>query len=109
MPLELDLSSGLLPGRSGSETKTWADPLIAARVIVPFGKGFYASAYGDVGGFGISGGDLTWQFLGSVGYNFNDSISAYAGFRYMNIQHEDGSFVWDVALQGPILGVGIHF
>jgi hypothetical protein len=107
--LQLDLSPGTLAARSGSQSNTWVDPLIAARVIVPFGEGFYASAYGDVGGFGISGGDLTWQFFGSVGYNFNDSISAYAGFRYMDIQHQDGGFVYDVAMQGPMLGVGIHF
>lgn len=107
--LELNLSGGILPGRSGSETNTWVDPVIGVRVIVPFGSGFFVSGYGDVGGFGISGGDMTWQFAGNVGYNFNDWLTAYAGFRYLNIQHEDGAFVFDVQQEGPIIGATFRF
>jgi hypothetical protein len=107
--LDLNLSSGLLAGRSGSLTNTWVDPVIGVRVLVPFGSGFYVSGYGDVGGFGISGGDMTWQFAGNVGYNFNDWLTAYAGFRYLNIQHQDGGFVYDVQQEGPMLGATFRF
>ena len=105
---ELSLSSGILQARSGSSSSAWADPVFGMRAIVPFGgSGFYASGYGDVGG-GPSG-DLTWQLYGGLGYNFNDWLTAYAGYRYLEIQHQDGGFVYDVAQQGPLIGALFRF
>ncbi len=105
---ELSLSSGILPAISGSSSETWVDPVFGIRAIVPFGSDFFANAYGDVGGFGISG-DLTWQLYGGLGYNFNNWLAGYAGYRYLNVHREDGGFVYDIAQQGPLLGVGIRF
>jgi opacity protein-like surface antigen len=105
---ELSLSSGILAARSGTSGDTWADPVVGVRAMVPFGSGFFVNGYGDVGGFGISG-DLTWQLYGGLGYNFNNWLTGYAGYRYLDIHHEDGGFVFDVAQQGPLLGVGLRF
>jgi len=106
---ELSLSSGILAARSGSNGDTWADPVVGTRAIIPFGgSGFFANAYGDVGGFGISG-DLTWQLYGGIGYNFNNWLTGYAGYRYLDIHREDGGFVFDVAQQGPLLGAAFRF
>lgn len=105
---ELNLSAGILQARSGSDSNTWVDPVIGMRAIVPFGSGFFVNGYGDVGGFGISD-DLTWQLYGGLGYNFNNWLTAYAGYRYLDIHHEDGAFIWDIAQQGPLLGVQFRF
>ncbi len=62
--------------------------------------------YGDVGGFGVSS-DLTWQAYGGLGFQLNDWFSAQAGYRYLLEDFDDGSFVYDVALHGPLIGVSI--
>jgi opacity protein-like surface antigen len=65
-------------------------------------------AYGDVGGFGLAS-DITYQVLGSVNYTFTESISADAGYRYLKVDYEDGSYLFDVAFHGPFLGVVFEF
>jgi hypothetical protein len=105
----LSLSNGILPARSGSSSEAWADPVGGLRAIAPFGaSGFYLQGYGDIGG-GPNNGDLTWQLYGGLGYDFNNWLSGYAGYRYLDIQHQDGGFVFDVNMQGPLVGAVIRF
>ncbi|MEA2782101.1 MAG: hypothetical protein QOK29_3645 [Rhodospirillaceae bacterium] len=106
--VENQLSFGFLPNRSASSSNTWVDPVIGIRVIVPIRSGFFVNGYGDVGGFGISA-DWTWEIYGGVGYNFNDSITGYAGYRYLDVDHQDGGFIYDVSQRGPLIGVGFRF
>ncbi len=106
---EFALTPGLLQGRDNSQSETWANPVLAGRVIVPLGSsGFFLNAYGDVGGFGING-DMTWQVYGGGGYNFNNWLTGYAAYRYLDVHHEDGGFIYDISQEGPLFGVGIHF
>ena len=108
---QLDLvgNGPLALSRSGEASDTWVDPVIAVRGTVRLGSsGFSLHAYGDVGGFGMNG-DLTWQLIGDVDYDFNNWISAYAGIRYLNIQHDNNGFIFDVVEEGPILGATLHF
>lgn len=106
---DLALSNGILPARSGGISETWADPLIGMRALVPLPSGFFMQGYGDVGGFGISGGDLTYELYGGFGYKFNDWLSANMGYRYLDIQHQNGGFVFDVTMQGPLIGATLRF
>ncbi len=103
----LSFSGGLLPPRSDSSGDTWADPLLGIRAIVPIGAGFFANAYGDVGGG--PNGDLTWQLYGGLGYSFNKTIAAYVGYRYLAINHDVNGFSFDIGQQGPLIGVGLRF
>jgi hypothetical protein len=103
-----ELSFGFLPNRSASGSETWADPVAGIRIIVPIQSGFFANAYGDVGGFGISA-NWTWELYGGIGYNFNETITGYAGYRYMDVRHQDNGFIYDVAMRGPLIGVGFRF
>ena len=100
------LSFSAIP-QSSSSSQTWADPLIGARAILPIGSGFFANAYGDVGGG--PDGDLTWQLYGGLGYDFNQTVSAYVGYRYLSINHDVNNLTFDISQQGPLLGVGIRF
>lgn len=93
--------------QTSSSSETWADPLIAARAILPIGSGFFANAYGDVGGG--PDGDLTWQLYGGFGYDFSQMVSAYVGYRYLAINHNVNNLNFDISQQGPLLGVGIRF
>jgi opacity protein-like surface antigen len=103
----LSFSGGLLLPRSSSGGDTWVDPLVGVRVILPIGSGFFANAYGDVGGG--PNGDLTWQLYGGVGYNFNQSVAACFGYRYLAINHDVNDFGFDIAQEGPLIGLGIRF
>lgn len=103
-------TGGLLPGgaRSLSAGESWWDPVIGARVIVPFAQQWSMVLYGDVGGFGI-GSDLTYQAIAGINWQFSKHFSAKAGYRYLYQDFEDAGFVWDMAAHGPYLGVGIRF
>ena len=104
---ELSFSGALLPPRSDNGGDTWADPVVGLRTILPIGGGFIANALGDVGGG--PNGDLTWQIYGGIGYDINKSVSAYVGYRYLSMNHQDGNFKYNINQQGPILGVGFRF
>ncbi len=49
--LDLSLSPGLLPAQRLGVSKTWVDPLIGGRARVAIGDSWFATAFGDVGGF----------------------------------------------------------
>ncbi len=94
--------------RDLSVDTSWVDPLIAARVIAPFGDKWFGTAYADAGGY-VTQDSSTWQAVGTVGYRFNDRWSAQFGYRYMNIEKEiDGRDV-SVDLYGPLAGVSVSF
>jgi opacity protein-like surface antigen len=92
--------------RGGSET--WVDPIIGISGRVELGSGFALQAEGDVGGFGLVA-DIDWQVLGTLQYAINDSITLDAGYRYLAVDFDDGAFLFDVALSGPIIGASIRF
>jgi hypothetical protein len=100
--------TGPLAVRESGGSETWVDPLIGVAAQVNLGGGFALRAEGDVGGFGI-GADLDWQLLGTLQYQLNDTISLEAGYRYLVVDYDNGGFLFDTQLQGPIIGGTIHF
>jgi opacity protein-like surface antigen len=103
-------TGGLLPGgtRSLSADESWWDPVVGARVLIPFAQHWAVVLYGDIGGFGV-GSDLTYQAIAGVDWQFSKHFAAKAGYRYLHQDLEDGGFVWDMAAHGPYLGLGIRF
>ena len=108
LDLGLDLAANRAPeDRSFDDSSTWADPLIAARAIVPLTENWFATAYGDYGGTG--GGDRSWQLFSSLGYRFDDHWSARLGYRYLEIQKEIGELDTTMDLYGPLIGATYQF
>lgn len=66
----------------------------------------YLSAWGLVG---AGQADLDWDLAAGVGYEFNDRISAVAGYRALGVDYSNEGFVFDVVQQGPILGLVLRF
>ena len=91
-----------------SDSKTWVDPQIGMAGSVDLGSGFGLNAEADIGGFGV-GADIDWQVQGKLQYQFNDWVTVEAGYRYLAVNYDDDGFVWDVAMQGPIIGVKFRF
>ena len=103
-------TGGLLPGgtRNLSGSKSWWDPVVGASIAVPVAEHWSITGYLDVGGFGV-GSDLTYQAIAGANWQFAKNFSAKAGYRYLKQDFEDDGFVWDMALHGLYLGLGMRF
>jgi hypothetical protein len=101
-----------LPGIDDSQTKTWFDPLIAARLTAPLKSKWHLGISGDIGGFGIAS-DFAWQVLPFVGYRFSKLFELALGYRALGMKYETGSgkdlFVYDMVIFGPQLGLVFRF
>jgi hypothetical protein len=105
---ELDLGPGLLPGRRSDESEAWVDPLVGARIRIDLGRGVSATGLADVGGFDI-GSAVTWEMMATVDFRFNERILGHAGYRHMRVDYQDGDFLYDVELSGPIVAATFQF
>ena len=88
----------------------WGDPLLAGRYHYDFGNGFGATAYGDVGGFGL-GAHTDWQVMGTLDYPLNSWINLRAGYRSLNFNYttEVGSIGFNIHMRGPIFAGTFRF
>lgn len=104
--LRLD-SADSRPDYEDDASTSWAVPLVAARMIVPFNDSWFATAFAD-GGM-TSSDTTTWQVFASVGYRFNERWSTQAGWRYMEVQKEVGDLDVSLGLSGPLIGISARF
>ena len=93
---------------SGSKSSTWFDPIIAVRFQAPLSERLSIRTYGDIGGFGV-GSDLAWQLLGVAEYDLSSRWALYGGWRHFDVDYDHQGFVFDAALDGPILGATYRF
>jgi opacity protein-like surface antigen len=100
--------AGPLAVRQRSGSQTWVDPIIGIAGWVELGGGFALQAEGDVGGFGVAS-DIDWQLLGTLQYQVAESVALEAGYRYLAVDYDDGGFLFDMALHGPIIGGTFRF
>ena len=115
--LSVELDPAILSSVSGD--RSWADPIIGARVGVPLrefvGLPFRLVASGDVGGFGIAS-DFTWSATAYIAYDFRlfgTPASVLVGYRAVGWDYTTGEdsneFTWDVIQHGPLLGFSLRF
>lgn len=100
------------PGQEGQGDQDWVDPLVGARYIQPIGDAWSFVLRGDVGGFGV-GSEFSWQGLARVNWQCSESLALNVGYRYIDVDYEDGSgsdeFRYDVATSGPMVGLTFGF
>jgi len=104
----ITLNQALLPSFSVTRGTSWADPLIGFRYHHELGNGFGATAYGDVGGFGV-GAHIDWQLIGTIDYAVNSSIDLHAGFRSVNFTYSLPNAGADIRMNGPLLAATFRF
>jgi opacity protein-like surface antigen len=102
----LATTGGLLPPRSADESRGWTDAIVGFRVIAPVARDWSLVGYVDVGG---GGSKFTWQAIAGASYAFNDTWAMKFGYRYLKIDYDKDQFLYDMATQGPYIGVGIRF
>jgi hypothetical protein len=104
----ITLNQGLLSAETVSSGLSWADPLIGARYHHDFGNGFSATAYGDVGGFGL-GAHIDWQLVGTLDYAVNSWVDLHGGFRSLNFNYGGPRADFAAQMYGPILSATFRF
>lgn len=105
---DFDFEGGSLDGTSADDGGTWVDPVIGAKFRADLGSDFYVSGWGLIGGFGVSSAFM-WDVMAGIGYEFNDSVSAFAGYRALGVDYSHDGFVYDVTQHGPIVAAVFRF
>ncbi len=106
--LDLSLDGKRRFDKNEFDGDTWVDPVIGVKGGAGISDNVYLKGWAMVGGFG-AGSDFMWDVFGGVGYDFNDWISAFVGFRGGGADYKKGSFKWDVTMYGPMIGLGVKF
>jgi hypothetical protein len=102
-----DIDVGLtVANKNYDGSADWIDPFVGVIYALPLSNGFYMALRGDVGG-GRS--DLAINAQAMFRYQFNKNISAKLGYRYLKVQFTETNFIYDLSVDGFLLGLGIHF
>nr|WP_237684103.1 hypothetical protein [Pseudaminobacter soli] len=102
----ISFSGGVLDGVSRSDGETWVDATAGLRGSYSLTPQIYLTGWGVVG---AGQADLDWDVAGGIGYRFNDKFEAVAGYRALGVDFQDGGFLFDVVMHGPILGLVARF
>jgi hypothetical protein len=100
---------------NGCDSNYLIDPIIGLRAKKYFTQKFSLSLHGDVGGFGASdnSSDLSWQAVGTLGYDFTRHFSVDVGYRALSVDKDSGSGAnakgMDVILHGFLLALDFHW
>ncbi|MBD9652857.1 hypothetical protein IB267_31290 [Ensifer sp. ENS09] len=103
---EVSFSGGILDGRSATDDATWVDAVAGLRGTYSITPEIYLTGWGLVG---AGGADVDWDVAAAIGYRFNETISALAGYRALGVDYSKDGFVFDAVQQGPILTLEVRF
>ena len=87
----------------GSGTRSLANPVVGAAFSSDFRQKMFFFGKADIGT------STDWQAFGGGGYKFNNTIVGSVGYRYLSIDHSSGNSIFDVHLNGAIVGLGFRF
>ncbi len=94
--------------RTSQASVDWVDPFVGVVYMPALTNKWYLSLRGDVGGFGIES-DVAVNAEAMLRYQFGDTFSFKFGYRYLKVDFEDSSLVYDISLDGILFGLGIRF
>ena len=103
---ELNFSGGLFDGVERRDSATWVNAIAGFRGRYFLSDNVYLSGWGLIG---AGQAKLDWDVAAGIGYQFNENISAVAGYRALGVDYDHNNFVFDVVQQGPILGLAFRF
>ncbi|OPY68985.1 MAG: hypothetical protein A4E57_01408 [Syntrophorhabdaceae bacterium PtaU1.Bin034] len=88
------------------------DPIIGLRMASHLTPKFFVTLRGDAGGFGVSSNSshISWNGVGTVGYDISPCASIVAGYRYLYINYSpSGGAGLKASMQGPLIGFSRKF
>ncbi|MCD8514182.1 MAG: hypothetical protein LRY63_13500 [Nitrincola sp.] len=89
-------------------SKQWADLMIGAKGTYDLNQDWFVSWSAMVGGFDLASNWVNDLHVG-VGYRINENSAVQLGYRYMNVDYNQGNFDIDTKLGGLVLGVDYRF
>jgi hypothetical protein len=110
----VDASLGF-PNQKVSDSASVIDPMVGGRITYHITDTVALWFRGDVAGFGISDNqsNFTYNLIAGLDWRFRPNASALVGWRYLNVDIEKGSgartFNADIEMNGPFLGLSVHF
>lgn len=102
----LSFTGGVLNGLWLQDSASWADAMGGIKGRANLTPKIYLTGWALAGS---GGADIDWDVFGGVGYEFNDRISGVLGYRAAGVDYQDGPFLFDVVIQGPVLGAVFRF
>lgn len=102
----VSLTGGEVGALRVGDGKTWVDALVGIRGRYNVTENIYLTGWGLVGG---GGAKVDWDVAAAIGYDFNEHLSAVAGYRALGVNYNSGGFTFDVVQQGPVIGVIARF
>jgi hypothetical protein len=88
-----------------NESKDLWDGIVGVKGRWVIDDHWFVPYYADIG---TGDTDLTWQFVGGIGYAF-DWGDVILDYRYLGYDQGSDKLLDDLAFGGPMLGVGFHF
>jgi hypothetical protein len=105
--ISMDIDVNIGGGFELSDGSRWVDPMFGAKGRMDLSPNWYANGTALVGGFGVAS-DLVWDVSANIGYQWNNWLDIYGGFRGTGTDYKSGSFVWDVTQYGPVVGASFR-
>jgi hypothetical protein len=101
--LGVDLS---VPPQGVSADRNWVDGTIGANVRYHPGATWRLVAKAD---FGAGGSELSWQLYAGAGFDVGRCCALVAAYRFLDVDYEKNSILYDVRLGGPTFGLTLRF
>jgi hypothetical protein len=99
-------------GRDINPDEHWIAPILGLCTYWDVTKTINLRLEGDIGGFGVSNLDFTWQAIGLVGFRtqvFQLDSNVLLGYRALGQNFDDGNFKLDATFYGPVIGLAVSF
>ncbi len=97
-----------LTNHEAEKSVAWTDPFLGVIYTRPLSGKFHMALRGDVGGFGIES-DMAVNAEVMFRYQMNKTASIKFGYRYLKVEFDDNDLVYDISLDGVLVGLGIRF
>ena len=102
----LQFEAGLSPEIDLQASRNWVDAIGGMRARSALGDKWWVNAYGDVGG---GGSGLTYQLVGTVGWDIGTRYALVTGYRYLSVDYDNDGVLLDNAMKGPLFGFTIKW
>jgi hypothetical protein len=99
--VKANLDVALTPAPTGSDSRSFVDPIVGASHRRTFDNQWGLIARGDIGG---TSSELMVNAMLAGTYQFTETFALAFGYRYLKIDFKESDFVIDLSIQGYSVG-----